>query len=183
MLNDEIKAAIEAILFARGVPVTIEELTQVLSMDEERMRELLAAMEQEYCESRYGIRLLETPEGITLCSKKEYSDLIAAFDRQPARRLSRAALETLSIIAYRQPVTRAQVELIRGVKVERAVASLLERGLIEEIGRGNTVGKPVLYGTSDEFLRLFGLVSLEELPPLAIKEVLNGTGEVAGGTD
>ncbi|MGE5454606.1 MAG: SMC-Scp complex subunit ScpB [Methylocystaceae bacterium] len=183
MLNDDIKAAIEAILFARGLPVLVEDLVRVLQLDEERLGEILTTMEAEYSESRYGIRLLITNEGVTLCSKKEYSDLIAALDQQPVRRLSRAALETLAIIAYRQPVTRGQVEMLRGVKVERAIYSLLERGLIREIGRGDTVGKPLIYGTSEEFLRLFGLTSLDELPPLAVKEIIDGAGEVAGGTD
>lgn len=183
MLNDEIKAAIEAILFARGIPVSLADLARLLNMDEERIQELVAAMETEYQAKRYGIRLLRTDAGVTLCSKKEYSELITRLDYQPPRRLSRAALETLAIIAYRQPVTRGEIELIRGVKVERAVYSLLERGLIREVGRGETVGKPVLYGTSDEFLRLFGLTSLDELPNLMTKENWDGTGEIAGGTN
>lgn len=183
MLNDELKAAIEAVLFSRGNPVSLEDLSRVLNMDEERLREVLAAMEAEYQSARYGIRMLFTDDGVTLCSKKEYSELIAALDYQPPRRISRAALETLAIIAYRQPVTRSEIELLRGVKVDRAITTLLERGLIKEVGRGDTVGKPVLYGTSDEFLRVFGLTSLDELPPLNIKEAEYGTREVAGGTD
>ncbi|MGE5380448.1 MAG: SMC-Scp complex subunit ScpB [Methylocystaceae bacterium] len=183
MLNDETKAAIEAILFARSLPVAAEDLARILNLDEESIRELLAVMEIEYNSSRYGIRLVINEDGVTLCSKKEYSELIMAFDLQPSRRLSRAALETLAIIAYRQPVTRSQVELIRGVKVERAISSLLERGLIQEVGRGESVGKPVLYGTTEEFLRMFGLTSLKELPPLTIKEAQDGEREIAGGTD
>jgi segregation and condensation protein B len=101
-----------------------------------------------------------------MCTKSEYSEILARSIRPVKRRLSQAALETLALIAYQQPVTRAELEKIRGVKVDRVVSNLMERGLIEEVGVKEVVGKPILYGTTQEFLRLYGLTSLRDLPQL-----------------
>lgn len=182
MLNEEVRAAIEAILFSRSEPVTSSDLARVLELPEEEVLLFLREMEIEYNQARYGIRLVAGEEGYSLCTKKEYARLINALNQQPSRKLSTAALETLAVIAYRQPVTRAEIELIRGVKVEKSLATLLEKGLICEVGRKDGPGRPVLYGTSGEFLRLFGLTSLKELPPLDIKGDAHGR-EAAGGTD
>ena len=113
-----------------------------------------------------GLQIVMLDKGYLICTRPEYGDILAKMGKTTPRRLSTAAMETLAIIAYRQPVTRSEIENIRGVKSERVIASLLEKGLIEERGFKAVPGKPILYGTGSEFLRMFGLSSLQDLPVL-----------------
>lgn len=165
-MRDEVKAAVEAILFMRGERVGTDELVEILDVPMPELRDIMRELIAEYFQSGRGLQIVPVDDGYLMCTKKEYSDILARAARPIRRRLSQAALETLALIAYRQPITRAEIEKIRGVKVDRVINNLLERGLIEEVGVKDTVGKPILYGTTAEFLRLYGLTSLKDLPPL-----------------
>lgn len=164
------RAALEALLFSSPDPVAVEDLARVLSLPIPHVRTLLAQMAEEYASQERGFMLDEVGGGFRLCSKPEYGPLIEEMGKAVRKSpLGRSALETLAIIAYRQPITRPQIESIRGVRAESAIATLLDRGLIEEKGRSDAPGRPILYGTSESFLVHFGLSSLDELPPLPTK--------------
>ena len=165
-MRDEIKAAIEAILFMRGERVGADELVEILDVPLLELRDLMRELIGEYFQPGRGLQIMPVDDGYLMCTKSEYSEILARSVRPVRRRLSQAALETLALIAYQQPVTRAELEKIRGVKVDRVVSNLMERGLIEEVGVKEVVGKPILYGTTQEFLRLYGLTSLRDLPQL-----------------
>lgn len=161
------KAALEAVLFSSPQPVSPDRLAQILSIQEKDVRGLLAELEAEYRDPRRGFMLEWVAGGVRLCSKGEYASYVSELGREVrSGGLSQAALESLAIIAYRQPITRPQIEAIRGVRVGSAIASLIDRGLIEEKGRADGPGRPILYGTTDEFLIRFNLNSLDELPPI-----------------
>ncbi|MEL7608545.1 MAG: SMC-Scp complex subunit ScpB [Bacillota bacterium] len=164
---DQRKAAIESILFAAGDPVSLEELRRVLNLTKLEVELLLSDMAREFEQEQRGILLFLTPESVQLTSNPLYASSVMEY-LQPTQQksISQAMLETLSIIAYKQPVTRADIEAIRGVRCEYSVGQLLKQGLIRELGRKDAVGRPMLFGTTDSFLRLFGLHSLSELPKL-----------------
>lgn len=161
------KAALEALLFASPQPVTPERLARILSVQTPQVRNMLTRLEEEYQDPERGFMLEWVAGGVRLCSKPEHYAYVEELGRTVrSGALSQAALETLAIIAYRQPITRPQIEAIRGVRVDSAVVSLIDRGLVEEKGRSDGPGRPILYGTTDEFLVRFNLNSLEELPPV-----------------
>lgn len=164
LAREHMKAAAEAVLFARSEPVTTEEMAVILGVSEEDAGIILEELLEEYNGSIRGIKLGCGQEGYFMCTNPEYHEYVKRANPGPSVKLSQAALETLAIIAYRQPLTRAEIEHIRGVKTERVIASLLSRGLIEEVGKKDAPGRPILYGTTHEFLKLFGLTSLDELP-------------------
>lgn len=167
LMKDELKASLEAILFLSPERVSKEELMRILALDEENLHTLIEEMMADYQQVNRGIQIIAVDNGYTLGTKAEYAPVLEELVRPEKRRLSSAALETMAIIAYRQPVTRAEIEQIRGVKTDRVLNNLLERGLIKEAGHKAVPGKPILYGTTHEFLRVFDLKSLEDLPPLA----------------
>ncbi|MBC7076516.1 MAG: SMC-Scp complex subunit ScpB [Syntrophomonadaceae bacterium] len=169
LMYDEIKAAVEAILFVRSEQVDLEELVEVLGVPGLELKAILDELILEYNSEKRGIQILALDNGYLMCTKQEYSDILCKMEKPLRRRLSAAALETLAIIAYQQPVTRAEIEKIRGVKSDKIINNLLEKGLIEEAGRKAVPGKPILYVTSKEFLQVFGLSSLSDLP--VIEEV------------
>lgn len=159
----ELKALIESLLFVADRPVTVEHLATALDVPVEEIEAALQALREEYQER--GIRIQQKGERLQLVSAPEAGPHIERFlGLEISGRLSTAALEALSIVAYRQPVTRAQVEAIRGVHSDSVLRSLVRRGLIEVIGRAESVGRPILYGTSFEFLQQFGLQSMQDLP-------------------
>lgn len=166
LMKDELKAGIEALLFASPDRVSKGDLMRILNLSEEDLDVLLAEMMAEYKEARRGIQVIAVEDGYMLGTKAEYASIIEALLPPEKKRLSTAALETLAIIAYRQPITRAEIEHIRGVKTDRIVNNLAERGLIKEMGHKDKPGKPILYGTTHEFLKVFNLNSLDDLPPL-----------------
>ena len=166
LMKDELKAGIEALLFASPDRVSKEDLMHILHLGEEDLDALLAEMMAEYKEARRGIQVIAVEDGYMLGTKAEHAAIIEALLPQEKKRLSTAALETLAIIAYRQPITRAEIEHIRGVKTDRIVNNLAQRGLIKEVGQKDKPGKPILYGTTHEFLKVFNLNSLDDLPPL-----------------
>lgn len=163
----EMEAALEAILFAAGEPVGVERLCLTLELDKATVEALCQRLADQYSYERRGLRLVRMDASYQICSAPEYAPLIRkAFESRKPAKLSQPALEVLSIIAYYQPVTRAYIDQVRGVDSSYTVGLLLERELIEEAGRLAVPGRPIQYRTTKNFLRSFGLSSLEELPEL-----------------
>ena len=159
------KGMIEGILFSMGGKKKKKQLMNVLDLDEKQLNELLAEMKREYEKEERGIRLIELEDSCQLCTKPEYYDMLIRIVKQPKKyRLTDVMLETLSIIAYRQPVTKQEIEAIRGVKCDHAVNRLIEYNLVCEAGRLNAVGRPILLKTTEEFLRCFGVEHIDDLP-------------------
>lgn len=164
---DKIKSIIEAILFAAGRQVTKNELMLSLEISEEDIKNIIQTMQEEYKEIDRGVELISVDNSYQLCTKKELHEYIyPVLDKRNKPNLSNAALETLSIIAYNPKITRAEIEAIRGVSADACVYKLLEYGLIEEAGKIDLPGKPMSYRTTQEFLKMFGYSSLDELPEL-----------------
>lgn len=161
-------AALEAILFVAATPVTEEDLSQVLQVPPAQVTEGLQALRQRLAETGSGLVLREAAGGWRLYTRPDLHAHVERFAASPtATRLSRAALETLSVVAYRQPVSRGQVSEIRGVDSEQALRTLEQRGLVEQVGVASGSGQAILYGTTDLFLEKMGLPSIDQLPPLA----------------
>ena len=164
---EKIQSIIESVLFAAGRMVSIEEIELALEVSRVDLEKILEKMQEEYKEQKRGIELIKLNNGYQLCSKKEnYEYIYQIIDKRNKPKLSNAALETLSIIAYNPKISRAEIEAIRGVSVDATIYKLLEYGLIEEAGKLDLPGKPMSYKTSDEFLKMFGYSSLDELPEL-----------------
>lgn len=165
MQQNEQIAAIECMLFVAGDPVPITELQRVLDLTELELRPLLYAMQEAYKAEARGLTLMLTEETAQLVSNRAYARYVEEL-LQPAQQktFSQSLLETLAVIAYRQPITRAEVEAVRGVRCEYAVSQLLKMNMIQPMGRKDSVGRPVLYGTTDAFLRHFGIASTQQLP-------------------
>lgn len=161
-------AALEALLFVAKDPLTPEQLGEVLELGSTDVEELLQELRIRYSGASFGLTLLEVNGGYKLGTKPQAARYIETLYKQPAQALSNAALEVLSIIAYKQPVTRGEVDFIRGVQSDRALSTLVEKGLIKEVGRKDGPGRPILYGTTEQFLLHFGLRSLEDLPNLEV---------------
>lgn len=166
-----IAAAIESILFVSGRPLEYDELRKLLDIEAGALDEGLEMLARQLQSHERGIRLQRLGTQVQLVTAPENARYIAALLGLPmTARLTTAALETLAVIVYRQPITRAQIEAVRGVNSDRALASLIQHGLVVEIGRAQTVGRPALFATTPEFLQQFGLTSLEELPRPAIED-------------
>lgn len=170
-IGKNIECALEAVLFSLGEEVEIERLAEALEVREDEIIEAFEVLKKKYEEDSRGLKLIQIENSIQMCSNPEYYECIKRVTQTKKQAgLSSAALETLSIIAYNQPVTKATIDFIRGVDCTYSVTRLVERGFIDELGRAETPGRPILYGTTLEFLRCFGIKSLEELPPLPEKE-------------
>lgn len=162
---DELKMSIEAILFSIGDSVEISRLAECLNISEKLTKDLCESLKQEYNIGRRGVELLFLEDSVQLASNPLYYDSLIKLCHVPKKHnLTDVMLETLSIIAYKQPVTRQEIEAIRGVKSDFAINKLLEYNLICELGRKDVPGRPILFGTSEEFLRCFGLCNMDELP-------------------
>ena len=160
-------AQVEALLLVAGDTATVEALARALSVSKDAVEEGLDALDQHYAQTGHGARLQRLGARVHLATAPEHAGVVARFLGVPERtRLSPAALETLAIVAYRQPVTRPEIESIRGVNCDHVMRSLLDQGLIEERGRADTPGRPVVYGTTMTFLEALGLRTLDDLPPL-----------------
>lgn len=167
----QLGAAIESILFVFGRPLELAELRKLLDVDEQRLLAILAVLSVDLEQHGRGIRLQYLGEQVQLVTAPEHARYIAALLGLPmTAKLTSAALETLSVVAYRQTLTRSQIEAIRGVNSDRALASLLQHGLVAEVGRAQTIGRPALFATTPEFLQQFGLTSLEQLPSVMLPE-------------
>ncbi|MHC1747381.1 MAG: SMC-Scp complex subunit ScpB [Cellulosilyticaceae bacterium] len=171
MIKTELESALEALLFFSGDSIASHKLCEVCDAEEITIHMAIYRLNEIYQKTNSGIEILEVDDGYQMCSIPQHMHYIKRYKQKPAKKLlTQALLETLAIIAYSQPITKTQIEDIRGVRSEHAVARLLEYGLIEEVGRLNVIGRPILFGTTSEFLRHFGFKNLEELP--RVKEEL-----------
>lgn len=171
MEKEEIFGAIEAILFASGTPVEAERIVSALELDTATVTQCLDELIEIYSHDKKGIQIIKLNKSVQMCTNKEYGAYVRrVMDMRKNTPLSQAAMEVLAVVAYNQPVTKAFVEQVRGVDCSGVIGSLCVKGLIEEKGRLELPGKPLLYGTTDHFLRCFGIESLEGLPPLPEKE-------------
>jgi segregation and condensation protein B len=167
MEREELIKVVETLLFITDQPIEMKKLCKMVEAEEAAVRDAIAELQKIYLESGRAIQVIEVGGGWQLTTKPEYGRWVRKlYNEKLTLRLSTAALETLAIIAYRQPITRAEIEVIRGVEVIAPLETLVTRGLVKVAGRKETVGRPLLYGTSDEFLRLFGLNNLEGLPKI-----------------
>lgn len=163
----EAMAIIEALLFTSGEPLSLEDICDVLDIDKKSCQILIEKMTEEFDSHGRGIQIICFNNKYQLCTRPEYTDYIRKLLKpQNKQSLSRAAVEVIAIIAYKQPITRQAIDSIRGVKCDRIINSLIEKRLIREVGRLDSPGRPKLYGTTDEFLRYFGLKNLDELPKI-----------------
>lgn len=164
---DELKRIIEAVLFAAGEPVEIDRLSKTAERDKDEVEQAARALMDEYSFARRGIRIVRLDNAYQMCSSGEMSSYVTkALETRKPPKLSASQLETLTIIAYYQPATKAYVEQLRGVDSSYSVTALLNKHLIEECGRLNVPGRPILYRTTPDFLRTFGLEGLEDLPEI-----------------
>lgn len=169
---EKLQAAIEAILFTMGDSVELEKIAAAIGHDEATTRKIIHNMMDRYEAEDRGIRIIELDNSFQFCTKKEMYEYLIRVAKQPRRYvLTDVLLETLSIIAYRQPVTKLEIEKIRGVKSDHAVNKLVEYGLVEETGRLDAPGRPILFGTTEEFLRRFSVHSIDELPVLNEEQI------------
>ncbi|WP_338789280.1 SMC-Scp complex subunit ScpB [Metabacillus sp. FJAT-53654] len=168
----EWKAIVEALLFASGDEgLSLKQFTVVLELEEQEVIDILEELSQSYKGNERGIELVVVAGQYQLTTKKDHAIYLKRLVEAPVNAsLSQAALETLAIVAYRQPITRTEIEEIRGVKTERPIQTLVAKILIKEVGRAEGTGRAILYGTTKEFLEYFGLKSIKELPPLPDKE-------------
>ena len=159
------ESIIEAVLFAAGDAVDVEKLSDILDIDTKSTRALVTALADKYDREMRGIQIIRLEDSYQMCTRRDYQDYISKLvEPRRSQSLSNAAMEVLAIVAYKQPVTRAVIEQIRGVSCDTLVNKLLEKNFIEEVGRLDTPGRPMLFGTTEEFLRCFGIDSLAELP-------------------
>lgn len=164
----ELEAAIEAILFTMGDSVEVGQIAKAIDQDVSATRKILRNMMDRYNQNTGGITIIELEDSFQMCTKKQYYEYLIRIAMQPRKAvLTDVMLEALSIIAYKQPVTKIEIEKIRGVKSDHAVNKLVEYNLVKELGRLDAPGRPILFGTTEEFLRAFGVQALDELPMLS----------------
>ena len=161
------RAIIEAILFTMGESVELSKLAEVIELDKKETKKIIEAMMEEWNASDRGVAIMELDGAYQMCTKSEMYEYLIKIAKQPKHRvLTDVLLDTLSIIAYKQPVTKAEIEKIRGVSCDHAVSKLVEYNLVCELGRLDAPGRPLLFGTTEEFLRSFGVNSIDNLPVL-----------------
>ena len=164
LMRNEIKGAIEAVLFVSSEAMSIDELVELLEVPLLELRPIMAELIEEYKRSSRGIQIIVKEEGYIMGSAPAYTDILTRLTKSVRRGFSQAALESLALIAYRQPITKMEIEKARGIKSDKIINTLLEQGLIMPMGNKPVLGKPLMYGTTAEFLRVFGLTGLNELP-------------------
>lgn len=168
MSKKKMQAVIEAVLFTMGESVELDKLALAVDSDKDTVRQVIADMMKQYEKEDRGIKIIELENAFQLCTKKEYYENLIKVAKAPKKQvLSDTLLETLAIIAYKQPITKMEIEKIRGVSSEHAVNRLVEYGLCKELGRLDAPGRPMLFGTTEEFLRVFGVQSIDELPVIS----------------
>jgi len=166
MFYEHLKGPMEAILFAAGDPLKPERLSELLDIPIEHVSVMLMELQEDMARPGRGLCLMQMAGGFQICTRPEYSAVVEKLAVHQDPRLSPAAMETLSIVAFKQPVTRQEVEYIRGVQSDGVLNTLIERRLIKEVGRKETIGRPILFGTTEEFLSCFGLNNMDDLPSL-----------------
>lgn len=168
MDETRVRAALEAILFTTGKATKLADIAKVLEIGTDEVREAVSSLKEEYERENRGIRIIDLEDSCQMCTNTEFYDELIKLELQPKKpRISEVQLETLSVIAYKQPVTKSEIERIRGVNSDHAVNRLIEYGLVRELGRARLPGRPVLFGTTEEFLRCFGVASKDELPDIS----------------
>ena len=172
MENKNYEAIIEAILFTMGESVELEKIANAIELDKKETKKIIEGMMAHYEDPSIGLQIIELDGAYQMCTKSEMYEYLIRIAKQPKRHaLTEVLLETLSIIAYKQPITRVEIEKIRGVSCDHAVSKLMEYNLVCELGRLDAPGRPLLFGTTEEFLRSFGVQSIEELPALSTVQV------------
>lgn len=166
LFREKEMGALEVVLFMSQDALSPEQLANILELPAADIEDLLAGLAERYNEPVSGLTLVQVEEGYRLGTKGEFSRYIETMYKQPSQGLSAAALEVLSIVAYKQPVTKGEIEFLRGVQSDRALATLVEKGLAKDVGRKDGPGRPILYGTTEQFLIHFGLNSIAQLPAL-----------------
>lgn len=167
MANKTIKSAIESMMFVWGEPLNIKDVADIFNVDKKEIYDCCKELQEEYEQEGRGIVIREVNKSFQFVTRKENLDFIERLCTPVRRRrLSQSALETLAIIAYKQPVTKGEIEAIRGIRCDRVMEGLAGKNLIAQVGRADTVGRPILYGTTDEFLKQFEFESLKDLPPI-----------------
>lgn len=169
MRREDIKNIIESVMFAYGDPISIKELNYIINEDlaSKEIEFMLHSLMEEYKENNRGIQIIKLENKYQMCTNKEYAPFIKkVLEPKKKKSLSQATLETLTIVAYKQPITKVEIEDIRGVKCDKVLQTLLENELIAEAGRLNKIGKPIIYKTTNEFLKLLSIEKLEDLPPI-----------------
>ncbi len=167
-VQETVEAAIEAILFSAGASVEVGKIAKVIGYSVDTTEDIIRKMMLKYQASDRGIKIIEIDKSFQMCTKQEYYEYLVEIALQPAKAvLTDVMLETLSIIAYKQPVTKTEIEKIRGVKCDHAINKLIEYNLVQELGRLDAPGRPILLGTTEEFLRNFGVESTEDLPVIS----------------
>lgn len=165
--HSKVKKIIEVLLFIAGEPLSLNKISQILEIKQSVAMNLVLELKKEYWEAQKGIDIIEISNGYQMCTRHEYSPWINRLKKQrKENKLSPSALESIAIIAYKQPITRIEIDNIRGVSSIGVIQTLLEKKLIKIIGRKDIVGKPLLYGTTSEFLKTFGLPNLSALPQI-----------------
>ena len=165
--SKHVKSALEAMMFTWGEPLEVKDAAEAMNMTAEEIKEGFVELQREYEQEQRGIRIRQINESFQFVTSPDYSDYIARLCTPvKVRRLSQAALEVLAIVAYKQPVTRGEVDSIRGIRCDRVMDGLMAKELVEERGRSKAIGRPILYGTTDKFLKYFGLTNISELPEI-----------------
>lgn len=168
----DFKYAIEAILFANGSPVELNQIANAIGQSSEITYNLIMQLKDEYNKDKRGFSIIENNEKFQICTSSNYYDVIKKIYEKPVKNeLTSTMMETLAIIAYKQPITKSEIDEIRGVSSNSPINNLLEFGLIEEKGRLEQIGRPIILGTTDEFLKYFGITSMNELPTLDMNVV------------
>lgn len=169
MKREEIKSIIESILFAYGDPISIKELNYAINeeLSSKEIEIMLISLMEEYKENNRGIQIIKLENKYQMCTNKKYASFIKKIlEPKKKKPLSQATLETLTIVAYKQPITKIEIEDIRGVKCDKVIQTLIENDLIVEAGRIDKIGKPIIYKTTNEFLKLLNIEKLDDLPPI-----------------
>ena len=167
MEEKKLEAAVEAILFTMGDSVSLDKIALALEIEKKEAKSIVEALKQKYDDEERGMKIIELNGSYQMCTRDSLYEYLIRIAKQPKKFvLTEVMLETLSIIAYKQPVTKSEIEKIRGVSCDHAVNKLMEYNLVKEVGRLNVPGRPILLGTTEEFLRSFGLSALDDLPGL-----------------
>lgn len=181
--NKSMKSAIESMMFVWGEPLDIKDMAEVFNVDKKEVYKCCKELQEEYEKDNRGIIIREVNKSFQFITKAENIDYIERLCTPvKQKKLSQSALEVLAIVAYRQPVTKGEIEAVRGIKCDRVIEGLLKKKLVTEVGRSDTVGRPLLYGTTDEFLKQFGFSNLKELPDIEdLERAVNETDDTDDG--
>lgn len=168
MFYEKFKAPLEAMLFISGDPLTYDQIADILQIDKESIDALITELQEDMNKSGRGLMIKKIADSYQMCTKPEMSSYLEKLTEITDKKLSVPAMETLSIIAFKQPITKQEIENIRGVRIDYIINKLLERELIQEVGRKKVIGRPILYGTTNTFLKCFGITDIGQLPSLPL---------------